>query len=108
MMNGLEVGRIQVASRSLGVGRAALEDALRYSQERHAFDVPIWRHQSVANYLADSATKLEAARQLVHYAADVFDSGRRADMEASAGRMDGIPYPCCADSMESLCRFDGT
>jgi alkylation response protein AidB-like acyl-CoA dehydrogenase len=62
MMNGLEVGRIQVASRSLGVGRAALEDALRYSQERHAFDVPIWKHQSVANYLADSATKLEAAR----------------------------------------------
>jgi alkylation response protein AidB-like acyl-CoA dehydrogenase len=87
MMNGLEVGRIQVASRSLGVGRAALEDALRYSQQRHAFDVPIWKHQAVGIYLADSATKLEAARQLVLYAADVFDSGRRADMEASMAKV---------------------
>jgi alkylation response protein AidB-like acyl-CoA dehydrogenase len=87
MMNGLEVGRIQVASRSLGVGRAALEDSLRYSQQRQAFDVAIWQHQSVANYLADSATKLEAARQLVLHAADVFDSGRRADMEASMAKV---------------------
>jgi alkylation response protein AidB-like acyl-CoA dehydrogenase len=87
MMNGLEVGRIQVASRSLGVGRAALEDALCYSQQRHAFGVPIWQHQAVGIYLADSATKLEAARQLVLYAADVFDSGRRADMEASMAKV---------------------
>jgi alkylation response protein AidB-like acyl-CoA dehydrogenase len=87
MMNGLEVGRIQVASRSLGVGRAALEDSLRYSQERRAFGVPIWKHQSVGNYLADSATKLEAARQLVLHAADVFDSGRRADTEASMAKV---------------------
>src|SRR6201996_7369491 len=65
MMRGLEVGRIQVACRALGVGRAALEDALRYAQERESFGKPIWQHQSIGNYLADMATKLTAARQLV-------------------------------------------
>ena len=65
MMRGLEIGRIQVACRAIGVGRAALEDSLRYAQEREAFGKPIWQHQSVGNYLADMATKLEAARQLV-------------------------------------------
>ncbi|MFJ8820053.1 acyl-CoA dehydrogenase family protein, partial [Amycolatopsis thermoflava] len=69
MMKGLEVGRIQVASRALGVGRAALEDSLRYAQERESFGKPIWQHQSIGNYLADMATKLEAARQLVLMAA---------------------------------------
>jgi alkylation response protein AidB-like acyl-CoA dehydrogenase len=87
MMRGLEVGRIQVASRALGVGRAALEDAMRYSQERESFGQPIWRHQSIGNYLADSATKLEAARQLVLYAARRFDSGERADMEAGMAKL---------------------
>ena len=57
MMKGLETGRIQVASRALGVARAAFDDALRYSQEREAFGQPIWKHQSVGNYLADMATK---------------------------------------------------
>ncbi|HKD99295.1 MAG TPA: acyl-CoA dehydrogenase family protein, partial [Micromonosporaceae bacterium] len=65
MMRGLEIGRIQVASRAVGVGRAALEDALRYAQQRESFGTPIWRHQSIGNYLADMATTLEAARQLV-------------------------------------------
>src|SRR5438067_144056 len=82
MMRGLEIGRIQVACRALGVGRAALEDSLRYAQEREAFGVPIWQHQSIGNYLADMATKLEAARQLTLYAARRYDSGERADMEA--------------------------
>src|SRR6202012_361531 len=61
MMRGLEIGRIQVASRAVGVGRAALEDALKYAQEREAFGKPIWQHQSIGNYLADMATKLTAA-----------------------------------------------
>jgi alkylation response protein AidB-like acyl-CoA dehydrogenase len=87
MMHGLEVGRIQVASRALGVGRAALEDALRYSQERHSFGKPIWQHQSIGNYLADMATKLTAARQLVLYAARRYDSGQRADMEAGMAKL---------------------
>jgi len=87
MMRGLEVGRIQVASRALGVGRAALEDALRYSQERESFGKPIWQHQSIGNYLADMATKLAAARQLVLYAARRYDSGQRADMEAGMAKL---------------------
>jgi alkylation response protein AidB-like acyl-CoA dehydrogenase len=87
MMRGLEIGRIQVACRALGVGRAAFEDALRYAQEREAFGKPIWQHQSVGNYLADMATKLEAARQLVLYAARRYDSGARSDLEAGMAKL---------------------
>ncbi|MGO9082192.1 MAG: acyl-CoA dehydrogenase family protein [Streptosporangiaceae bacterium] len=87
MMRGLETGRIQVAARALGVGRAALEDALAYAQQREAFGKPIWQHQSVGNYLADMATTLAAARQLVLHAARVLDSGQRADMEAGMAKL---------------------
>jgi isovaleryl-CoA dehydrogenase len=87
MMRGLEVGRLQVAGRALGVGRAALEDSLRYSQERESFGVPIWKHQSIGNYLAEMVTKLTAARQLTLYAARKFDSGQRADMEAGMAKL---------------------
>ena len=87
MMRGLEIGRIQVASRALGVGRAALDDSLRYAQQREAFGKPIWQHEAVGNYLADMATKLEAARQLVRYAARRYDSGERADMEAGMAKL---------------------
>lgn len=87
MMRGLEVGRIQVASRALGVGRAALEDALHYAQQREAFGKPIWQHQSIGNYLADMATKLTAARQLVLYAARKYDAGQRADLEAGMAKL---------------------
>src|SRR6516165_2836013 len=87
MMRGLEIGRIQVASRALGVGQAVLDDSLRYAQEREAFGVPIWKHQSIGNYLADMATKLTAARQLVMFAARCYDSGRRADMEVGMAKL---------------------
>jgi alkylation response protein AidB-like acyl-CoA dehydrogenase len=87
MMRGLEVGRIQVACRALGVGRAALEDSLRYAQERESFGAPIWKHQSIGNYLADMATKLEAARQLTWYAARKYDAGDRADLEAGMAKL---------------------
>jgi butyryl-CoA dehydrogenase len=87
MMKGLETGRIQVASRALGVATAALEDALAYSQQRESFGQPIWKHQSVGNYLADMATKLTAARQLTRYAAERFDSGERCDMEAGMAKL---------------------
>jgi alkylation response protein AidB-like acyl-CoA dehydrogenase len=87
MMRGLETGRIQVASRALGVGRAALEDALRYAQQREAFGKLIWQHQSIGNYLADMVTKLTAARQLVLHAARRLDSGQRADMEAGMAKL---------------------
>ncbi|MEU8956612.1 acyl-CoA dehydrogenase family protein [Streptomyces sp. NPDC048518] len=87
MMKGLETGRLQVAARALGVGRAAFEDALRYAQERESFGVPIWRHQSIGNYLADMATSLSAARQLTLHAAREADAGRRVDMEAGMAKL---------------------
>jgi alkylation response protein AidB-like acyl-CoA dehydrogenase len=87
MMKGLETGRIQVASRALGVATAALEDALAYAQQRESFGVPIWKHQSIGNYLAEMATKLTAARQLTLYAARCYDSGARADMEAGMAKL---------------------
>ena len=87
MMKGLETGRIQVAARALGVGQAALEDALRYAQERESFGKPIWKHQSIGNYLADMATKITAARQLILYAAERFDAGERCDMEAGMAKL---------------------
>jgi len=87
MMRGLEIGRIQVAARALGVGRAALEDSLRYARERESFGRPIWQHQSIGNYLADMATGLTAARQLVLLAARRYESGERADLEAGMAKL---------------------
>ena len=87
MMKGLETGRIQVASRALGVATAALEDSLAYAQQRESFGKPIWKHQAVGNYLADMATKLTAARQLTLYAAGRYDSGERSDMEAGMAKL---------------------
>jgi hypothetical protein len=87
MMTGLETGRIQVASRALGVATAALEDSLRYAQQREAFGKPIWQHQSIGNYLADMATKITAARALILHAAERFASGERADMEAGMAKL---------------------
>jgi hypothetical protein len=87
MMKGLETGRIQVAARALGVGRAAFDDALRYAQERESFGKPIWRHQSIGNYLADMATRLTAARQLILHAAERHETGQRCDMEAGMAKL---------------------
>ncbi len=87
MMKGLETGRIQVASRALGVARAAFDDALRYAQQRESFGQPIWKHQSIGNYLADMATKVTAARQLILHAAERFDAGQRCDMEAGMAKL---------------------
>lgn len=87
MMKGLETGRIQVAARATGVARAALDDALRYAQDRESFGKPIWQHQSIGNYLADMATRLTAARQLVLHAAARLDAGERCDMEAGMAKL---------------------
>ncbi|HEY1700091.1 MAG TPA: acyl-CoA dehydrogenase family protein [Trebonia sp.] len=87
MMKGLETGRIQVASRALGVAQAALDDALKYAQERESFGKPIWQHQSIGNYLADMATKTTAARQLILHAAEKFETGERCDMEAGMAKL---------------------
>jgi alkylation response protein AidB-like acyl-CoA dehydrogenase len=87
MMKGLETGRIQVASRALGVAQAAFDDALSYAQQRASFGQPIWKHQQVGAYLANMATKLAAARQLVLHAAERFDAGDRVDMEAGMAKL---------------------
>lgn len=87
MMRGLEVGRIHVAARAVGVGRAALDDALRYARDREAFGVPIWRHQAIGGHLAEMATKITAARLLALHAADCFDRGRRSDLEAGMAKL---------------------
>jgi len=87
MMKGLEIGRIQVAARALGVARAALDDSLRYAQERESFGKPIWQHQSIGNYLADMATQYTAARQLVRHAAQRYDAGERCDLEAGMAKL---------------------
>lgn len=87
MMKGLETGRIQVASRALGVATAALEDSLAYAQQRESFGQPIWKHQAVGHHLADMATKLTAARQLTLFAAAKADAGERCDMEAGMAKL---------------------
>ena len=87
MMRGLETGRINVAARALGVASAALEDSLKYAQERETFGKPIWKHQAIGHYLANMATKLTAARQLTRHAAEKYDSGDRADMEAGMAKL---------------------
>jgi len=87
MMKGLEIGRIQVASRAVGVAQAAFDDALRYARERESFGQPIWKHQQVGAYLADMATKLTASRQLVLFAAERYDAGERCDMEAGMAKL---------------------
>ena len=87
MMRGLEVGRVQVAARAVGVAAAALAAATRYAQERESFGKAIWQHQSVGNLLADMATRVTAARLLTAHAAERIDSGERADMEAGMAKL---------------------
>jgi alkylation response protein AidB-like acyl-CoA dehydrogenase len=87
MMGGLELGRIQVAARAVGVARAALEDSLRYAQQRETFGQPIWRHQAVGHRLADMATRVDAARLLTLRAAAALDAGKRSDLEAGMAKL---------------------
>jgi alkylation response protein AidB-like acyl-CoA dehydrogenase len=87
MMSGLELGRIQVAARAVGVARAALEDSLRYAQQRETFGQPIWRHQAVGHRLADMATRVDAARLLTLRAAAALDAGQRSDLQAGMAKL---------------------
>jgi alkylation response protein AidB-like acyl-CoA dehydrogenase len=86
-VGGLELGRINVAARGLGIAQAALADALRYAQERQAFGKPIAQHQAIQLKLADMATRCEAARLLVEQAARKYDTGERCDLEASMAKL---------------------
>jgi alkylation response protein AidB-like acyl-CoA dehydrogenase len=87
ILGSLELGRVNIAARSVGVARAALEASLRYATERETFGVPIARHQAIQFKLADMATKVEAARLLTHSAARRFDAGERADVEAGMAKL---------------------
>ena len=87
ILSSLELGRVNVASRGVGVARAAFEAAIRYAQQRETFGVPIAQHQAIQFKLADMATKLEAARLLVHSAARKIDNGERADVEAGMAKL---------------------
>ena len=87
IMAGLELGRINVAARGVGVAQAALDEAVRYSQERHTFGKPICQHQAIQLKLADMATRVEAARLLTYRAASAYDTGERSDMEAGMAKL---------------------
>jgi alkylation response protein AidB-like acyl-CoA dehydrogenase len=86
---GLELGRINVASRGAGIARGALELALRYSQEREAFGKPIWQHQAIQLKLADMVTRTTAAERLIEDAARRYDAGERCDLEAAMAKLSG-------------------
>ncbi len=87
VLSGLEVGRINIASRAVGVAQAAFEDAIRYAQQRTAFGKPICEHQAIQLKLADMATKIEAARLLTRRAAAMKDRGERCDLEAGMAKL---------------------
>ena len=87
VLGGLEVGRINVAARSVGLAQASLDAALAYSQERHAFGNPISDFQAIQIKLADMATEIQAARLLVWWAAWKVDKGERADMAAGMAKL---------------------
>jgi alkylation response protein AidB-like acyl-CoA dehydrogenase len=87
MMDALEVGRVNVAARGVGIGQRALELGLRYSQERKTFGKPIAAHQAIQFKLADMATKLEAARLVTRKAARMKDAGERSDLEAGMAKL---------------------
>ena len=87
MMDALEVGRVNVAARGVGIAQRALELALRYSQERKTFGKPIAEHQAIQFKLADMATQVDAARLLTLRAARLKDAGERSDLEAGMAKL---------------------
>ncbi|MCH9012918.1 MAG: acyl-CoA dehydrogenase family protein [Proteobacteria bacterium] len=87
ILNGLELGRINVAARGVGLARVCLEESLAYAQTRKTFGKPICQHQTIQIKLADMATRVEAARLLVDRAAQAYDAGRRCDLEAGMAKL---------------------
>jgi len=85
-VGGLELGRINVAARGVGIAKAALDEALKYSQQRQTFGKPICEHQAIQLKLGEMATRVEAARLLVKNAAEIYDRGERCDLEAGMAK----------------------
>jgi len=96
ILSGLELGRINVAARGVGVAEAALNLAVAYSQQRKTFGKPICEHQAIQLKLGEMATRTEAARLLTNAAAEAFDRGERCDMEAGMAK-----YAATEASMEN-------
>ena len=101
-LSGLEGGRIGIASQSLGMARAAYEAALRYARDRVAFGKPIYEHQAVQFRLADMATQIEAARQLIHHAARLKDAGQPCLKEAAMAKLfaSEMAERVCSDAIQ--------
>jgi alkylation response protein AidB-like acyl-CoA dehydrogenase len=87
ILSGLELGRINVAARGVGLARAALKESVAYAQVRKTFGQPIAKHQAIQIYLADMATRVEASTLLVQAAAEAYDQGKRCDMEAGMAKL---------------------
>jgi alkylation response protein AidB-like acyl-CoA dehydrogenase len=105
MMSGVEVGRVNVAARGVGVAQRAFEIAIRYAQERHAFGREIARHQGIQFKLAEMATKIEAARLLMLSAARKKDAGERSDVEAGMAKL--FASEICHEVVEDAFRIHG-
>ena len=101
-LSGLEGGRIGIASQAVGMARAAFEAALRYSQDRVTFGQPIFQHQAVQFKLADMATQIEAARQLIWHAASLKDAGRPCLKEAAMAKLfaSEMAEKVCSDAIQ--------
>ena len=101
-LSGLEGGRIGIASQSVGMARAAFEAALAYAKERVAFGQPIFEHQAVSFRLADRATRIEAARQLIRHAAALKDAGRPCLKEAAMAKLfaSEMAERVCSDAIQ--------
>ena len=105
MMSGVEVGRVNVAARGVGVAQRAFEIAIRYAQEREAFGKPIAKHQGIQFKLAEMATKIEAARLLMLSAARKKDAGERSDVEAGMAKL--YASEICHEVVEDAFRIHG-
>lgn len=105
MMDGIEVGRVNVAARACGVGIRAFELAVRYAQQRSTFGKPIAQHQAIAFSLAEMATKVEAAHLMMVNAARLKDSGQRNDLEAGMAKYLASEY--CAEVTQASFRIHG-
>jgi alkylation response protein AidB-like acyl-CoA dehydrogenase len=105
MMSGIEVGRVNVAARGVGVAQRAFEIAIRYAQERQAFGRPIARHQAIQFKLADMGTKIEAARLLMLSAARKKDAGERSDVEAGMAKL--FATEICNEVVQDALRIHG-
>jgi alkylation response protein AidB-like acyl-CoA dehydrogenase len=87
IMSGLELGRINIAARGVGIAQAALDEAVKYAQTRETFGKQIWKHQAIQMKLADMVTAVSAARLLTYAAAEKKDKGERCDMEAGMAKL---------------------